>query len=112
MHDVLSQHLRALKAMGEDPSNSFVTSFIELKMDRLTMFEWQKHSQGFKAVPHYQKLLDFLDLRAQASEGVTQKEQKRPQPIVSKGASSAKRERKQLVYELFTAWTLPEKMSF
>ena len=32
------------------------------------MFEWQKHSQESTDVPHYQKLLDFIDLRAQASE--------------------------------------------
>ena len=41
---------------------------IELKLDVDTMFEWQKHSQANIDVPHYQDLLEFLDLRAQASE--------------------------------------------
>ncbi len=34
----------------------------------MTMFEWQKHSQSHNEVPHYQDLLDFIDLRAQVSE--------------------------------------------
>ena len=33
-----------------------------------TMFEWQKHSQSSADVPHYKELLDFINLRAQASE--------------------------------------------
>ena len=68
LHDVLLQHLRALKTMNEEPDPSFVTSIIELKLDTTTSFEWQKHSQGTTTVPHYQDILDFLDLRAQASE--------------------------------------------
>ena len=32
------------------------------------MFEWQKHSQDSTDVPHYQKLLQFVNIRAQASE--------------------------------------------
>ena len=32
------------------------------------MFEWQKHSQDCVEVLHYQELLKFIDLRAQASE--------------------------------------------
>ena len=32
------------------------------------MFEWQKHSQKSEGVPHYQSLLEFLNLRAQATE--------------------------------------------
>ena len=34
------------------------------------MFEWQRSSQEDSDVPPYQKLLDFLDLRAQASESL------------------------------------------
>ena len=67
-HDTAKQHLRALKAMKEDPSSSFVTSLLELKLDKGTMFEWQKASQDAKKVPHYDDLLEFLNLRAQASE--------------------------------------------
>ena len=68
LHDTVQQHLRALKAMGYEPSGPFITSVIELKLDVTTMFEWQKHSQSCREVPHYQDLLDFIDLRAQASE--------------------------------------------
>ena len=68
LHDVILQHLRALKAMGYEPSSPFLTSIIELKLDQGTMFEWQKHSQASTAVPSHQELLDFLNLRAQASE--------------------------------------------
>lgn len=34
-----------MKSMGYDPSGSFNTSALELKLDQNTMFEWQKHSQ-------------------------------------------------------------------
>jgi len=65
LHDTIQQHLRALKSMKCEPSASFLTSVIELK---LAMFEWQKHSQGQTEVPHYGDLLEFIDLRVQASE--------------------------------------------
>eukprot|EP00731_Ephydatia_muelleri_P001304 Em0001g1304a len=55
--------------MDYDPSGPFITSMLELKLDATTQFEWQKHSQSEAKVPHYQDLLDFIDLRAQASEG-------------------------------------------
>lgn len=32
------------------------------------MFEWQKYSQESSSVPHYGELLEFIDLRAQASQ--------------------------------------------
>lgn len=47
------------------------TSLLELKLDPNTTFEWQKFSQDSESVPHYTKLLEFLDLRAQASETCT-----------------------------------------
>lgn len=68
LHDTVLQHLRALKTLGHEPSSTFVTSILELKLDQNMMFEWQKHSQESTDVPHYQKLLDFIDLRAQAAE--------------------------------------------
>ena len=67
-YDTVQQHLRALKAMKEEPTGSFITALLELKLDRDTMFEWQKSSQDAKKIPHYDDLLKFLDLRAQASE--------------------------------------------
>ena len=68
LHDTVQQHLRALKALGNEPSGPFITSMLELKLDTNTAFEWHKYSQDFEEVPHYTKLLKFLNLRAQASE--------------------------------------------
>ncbi len=58
LHDTVQQHLRALKAMDHEPSGPFVTSILELKLDADTMFEWQRYSQDYLGVPHYQKLLE------------------------------------------------------
>ncbi len=72
LHDVLLQHLRALKSMKAEPEPSFITSLVELKLDPTTLFEWQKHSQSIvDEVPHYNDLLEFLNLRAQASEALS-----------------------------------------
>jgi hypothetical protein len=68
LHDTVLQHLRALKSMKCEPSGPFLTSVIELKLDTDTMFEWQKYSQAMTDIPHYNDLLGFIDLRAQASE--------------------------------------------
>lgn len=70
-HDTVQQHLRALKSMGHEPSGLFVTSLLELKLAKDTIFEWQTTSQDTADIPHYEKLLEFLDLRAQASESLT-----------------------------------------
>ena len=67
-HDTAKQYLRALKAVEEDPNRSFVTALLELKRDKGTMFEWQNVSQDARKIPHYDDLLEFLNLRAQASE--------------------------------------------
>ena len=68
LHDTTQQHLRALKAMGFEPSGPLITSLLELKLDAGTSFEWQKASQDVAGIPHYVNLLEFLNLRAQASE--------------------------------------------
>ena len=44
IHDLLQQHLRALKTMKSEPDPSFVTSLVELKLDEM-LFEWQKYNQ-------------------------------------------------------------------
>ena len=33
LHDIAQQHIRALKAMGQEPYPAFITSLIELKLD-------------------------------------------------------------------------------
>ena len=68
LHDTAQQHLCALKSMGHEPPGPFITSLLELKLDTETMFEWQRHSQESTDVPHFTRLLEFLNLRAQASE--------------------------------------------
>lgn len=94
LHDTVLQHLRALKAMGYEPSGPFITSALELKLDQGTMFEWQKHSQKSEGVPHYQDLLDFLNLRAQATESTiadsSSKRLKDDAPYVKRGFSAGR----------------------
>ena len=68
LHDTVQQHLRALNALGNEPSGPLITSMLELKLDTNTAFEWHKYSQDSEEVPHYAKFLEFLNLRAQASE--------------------------------------------
>ena len=78
LYDTVQQHLRALKAMDHEPPGPFLTSILELyKLDTNTMFEWQKQSQSSTAVPHFKELLEFINLRAQASEGSTSDQGKR-----------------------------------
>ena len=77
LHDVLSQHLRALDAMEYSSWSHLMTSIIELKLDQETLFEWERHTQGKKKVPDPRDLLDFLDLRAQACEAATLVEKKK-----------------------------------
>ena len=71
LHDVAQQHLRALKAMKQEPSGSFITSLLELKLDASTTFEWQKASQEATTTPHYNDLIEFINLRTQASETIS-----------------------------------------
>ena len=71
--------------MEQEPSPSFITSIIELKLDPTTMFEWQRHTQSQTEVPHYREMLEFLDRRAQASEFSTpSKRQSKPDPSTRK----------------------------
>ena len=56
--------------MKHQTSESFIKSMLELKLDQATMFEWQRHSQDSRDTRYYSVLLEFLDLRAQASENL------------------------------------------
>lgn len=71
LHDTVHQHLHALKSMEYEPSGSFITSLLKLKLDQTTMFERQKVSQDKADIPNFSELLKFLDLHAQASEAQT-----------------------------------------
>ena len=46
LHDVITQHLSALRAMDYDIPGHFITSVLELKLDTNTMFEWLKMAQN------------------------------------------------------------------
>ena len=54
--------------MGHEPSKTFLTSLLQLKLDQTTCFEWQKHNQSEADVVSYTDLLEFINLRAQATE--------------------------------------------
>ena len=45
LHDTLQQHLRVLKAMGQEPSGSFITSLLELKLDSNMTFKWRSSAK-------------------------------------------------------------------
>ena len=60
LHDTAQQHIRALKCMGHEPSRTFLTSLLQLKLDPTTRFEWQRHNQSKVDVASYTDLLDFV----------------------------------------------------
>ena len=85
LNDIINQCLKALQASKQDITESFITSMLELKLDQVTMFEWQRHNQDSNNVLHYSALLNFLDLRAQASENIVcEMDHKRPVPTAKK----------------------------
>ena len=65
--------------MGHKPSKTFFTSLLQLKLDQTACFEWQKHNQSEVNVASYTDLLEFINLRAQATKTLTpdQTQQKR-----------------------------------
>ncbi len=93
LHDVAQQHLRALKAMGHEPLGAFFISLLELKLDSSTMFEWQKHTQDQVGSPHYDELLEFLNLRAQAAETNTPYQTRRPKDDHKLGGNTLRNKR-------------------
>ena len=48
-------------------------SILQLKLNKDILFKWQRHSNESGKVPHYQDILDFLDLRAQFTESLNYK---------------------------------------
>ena len=64
--------------MARDPYGPFVTALVELKLG-------QRQSQDANHTPHFDRLLNFLNLKAQAPESFvqgTQKHQVQPNPNV------------------------------
>ena len=85
LHDTFQHHLRSLKALKKLNFGQFITALGESKLDTTTMIEWEKFTQGETDVPDYEKFLQFLDLRAKATELTSQ--QKRSPPFNDKGKS-------------------------
>lgn len=78
LHDLVIQHLRALKSLGHEPSQAFITSLLE----------WQRHTQDHVDVPDYQDLLDFLNLRTQAAQASSERK-RMSKPVSSMIATSS-----------------------
>ena len=78
LHDTAQQHIRALRSLGNEPDGPFITSLLQLKLDPTTLFEWQKHDQDSTSVSGYGKFLEFINLRAQASECLLPERSLRP----------------------------------
>ena len=72
LHDTAQQHIHALKCMGHEPSKTFLTSLLQLKLDQVTRFKSQRHKQSEIDIASYTDLLEFINLRAQATENLTQ----------------------------------------
>ena len=102
LHDNIQQHVRALKTLGCYLPGKLVTPMIELKLDVDTLFEWQKHSQPSPDVPHYEELLEFVDLRAQASEtSCATPKKKLPNRVTSFAANTNSSGNNCVVYPLY-----------
>ena len=64
MHDILSQHYRALKAMVEVKFETLLTGIIKLKLVLTTTRDWPRSTREKKEVPSFEDLIDFFDLQA------------------------------------------------
>ena len=72
LHDLLVQHIRALKALGQDTLETYLTAAIELKLDEGTKLKWMEYSSEREITPPYEELLKFLDIQARHHESVVQ----------------------------------------
>jgi len=60
--------LRSLKALGKLDFKRFVTALGKIKLNPLTIVEWQKFTQPENDVPEYHKFLEYLDFKTTATE--------------------------------------------
>ena len=70
LHDLLQQHIRALKASDEYNIGTYLTAAIELKLDESTKLRWTEHSSKYERTPPCEELLEFLDMQARYHESV------------------------------------------
>ena len=79
LHDTVQQHLRALKAINYEPSSPFITSILELKPTLCLSGRSLITTQSMcHIIPHYLKLLEFINLQAQASEALISEHKRAP----------------------------------
>ena len=70
--DVVTLHVRALKAEDQDSFDTLLTVLVEAKLENSLKLEWMKYSNEYKLTPPYSELLKFLDTQAQHSESLMQ----------------------------------------
>jgi len=93
LHDVVNQHVRSLRAIKGDTFEAFVSSSVEMKLDRASKFAWQQSVRERKDVPPIDELLEFIDSRAQASESVVQHDSDHKHPAIEKNRKCERRTR-------------------
>ena len=70
LHDLLQQHIRALKASEEYKIETYLTAAIELKLDESTKLRCTEHSSKCQKTLPCEELLEFLDIQARHHESV------------------------------------------
>ena len=78
LHDLLSQHTRALRASDNHSLDTYLTAAIELKLHESIKLKWTEHSTGSETTPPYTELLEFLDIQARHHESVAQTTRRQP----------------------------------
>ena len=76
--------MRSLRTIKADTLEAFLSVSIEMKLDQESKFAWQQHTHEKKDVPSIDELLEFIDLRAQASELSTPRSIERRPPYIKK----------------------------
>ena len=71
LHDLLSQHIRALKASEDCNIEIYLTVTIELKLDEGTRLRLTEYSSRCEKTPSCEELLEFLDTQARHYESVS-----------------------------------------
>ena len=80
----MNQHVRSLRTIKGDTFEAFVSSSIEMKLDRASKFAWQQSVKERRDVPSIDELLEFIDSRAQASESSIQHNSDHKHPTTEK----------------------------
>ena len=70
LHNLLRQHTRALKTLGQDTLEVYLTAANELKLDDNTKLKWMEYSSNSETTPLYKELLKFLDIQVRHHETV------------------------------------------